>query len=279
MKIILSISFILLFSCFGFSQNSLSEDFFKSELNLKSSEGSDLISQPYSKKSFLEKEQFKKEKTVNSYFGAGYSFVIFTNSKLNSLYPLFDTRSGSFLSEVNLFYGFAIAKAVSLEFEPSFLFTSSSKNLSTELLQPHTPNGTDTIVISSNIGMFAIPFMVNARFFPFYKMSKSFARLFFLGGGAGAIWIKEDYDNFYTSDPNNYYTGYYYGGITESTSQWQPMFRVMLGFTGTGGQFGFGGEVRYNIVPLTQENNVPFVTRISPNFNSIDIVLRGYFSL
>jgi hypothetical protein len=40
--------------------------------------------------------QLKKRKTVNSYFGAGYSFVIFTNSQLNEIYPILDTRNGGF---------------------------------------------------------------------------------------------------------------------------------------------------------------------------------------
>jgi hypothetical protein len=57
------------------------------------------------------------------------------------------------------------------------------------------------------------------------------------------------------------------------------MFRGMIGFTGTGGQFGFGGELRYNHVPLTKETSVPFATRHASNASSVDITLRFYFSL
>lgn len=223
--------------------------------------------------------QLKTRKTVTSYFGAGYGFVIFTDKELNSLYPFLDTRNGTFLTNITLFYGFAIAKAVTLEFEPGILFTSSTKTVSTNTGRTHRTSN-DTMAYSSNIGMFAIPLALNVRFFPFFKMSKSFARLFFIGGGAGAIWVKEDYDNYYTDDPNLYTGGFYgYGGISESSSQWAPLFKAMVGFTGTGGQFGFGGEIRYNIVPLKEEEGSPFRTRIASNFNSVDITLRFYFSL
>src|SRR3990172_3940416 len=105
---------------------------------------------------FKETIQLKKRKTVNTYFGAGYSFIIFTNSSMNSLYPLLDTRNGTFLTDINLFFGFALGQAVALEFEPSFLFTSSSKTIVTNTGIPHTQTN-DTMAYSSNIGMFAIP--------------------------------------------------------------------------------------------------------------------------
>jgi len=223
--------------------------------------------------------QLKKRKAVNTYFGAGYSFIIFTNSQLNELYPLLDTRNGTFLTDINLFFGFAIAQAVALEFEPSFLFTSSSKVIRTFTGIGHNNVATDTVAYSSNIGMFAIPITANVRFFPFFKLT-SYARLFFIGVGGGMAWIKEDYDNYYTHDPNLNTGGYYgLGGISESTSQWAPVIRGMMGFTGTGGQFGFGGEIRYNIIPLKEELHSPFRTRIATNFNSVDINLRFYFSL
>lgn len=223
--------------------------------------------------------QLKKRKTVTSYFGAGYSLIIFTDRELNSLYPVLDTRNGTFLTNISIFFGFAIAKAVTLEFEPAVLFTSSSKSISTNTGVTHFSSN-DTIAYSSKIGMFAIPLGINARFFPFFNMSKSFARLFFIGGGAGMIWVKEDYDNYYSDNPNLFIGGYYnYGGRSETTSQWAPMFRAMIGFTGTGGQFGFGGEIRYNIIPLKEEAHSPFRTRVATNFNSVDINLRFYFSL
>jgi len=124
--------------------------------------------------------------------------------------------------------------------------------------------------------MLAFPLAVNARFFPLYKL-KTFGRLFFVGAGAGTIWIREEYDNIYNNEPGGvyYYSDYY---RTESTSQWAPLFRIMTGFTGTGGAFGFGGELRYNFVPLKQSNE-PFATRYAPNYNSVDLSLRFYFSL
>ncbi len=222
--------------------------------------------------------QLKKRKSVNSYFGAGYSLIIFTNSLLSEVYPILDTRSGSFLTNISLFFGFAIAQAVAMEFEPALLFSNSSKTVRTSLGKPHTANSNDTLAYSSNMSLFAIPLTINVRFFPFFKL-KSYARLFFIGGGGGVAWIKEDYDVLYSNNPS-LPTGYYgYGGVSETTSQWAPVIRAMIGVTGTGGQFGFGGEVRYNYVPLKQESASPFRTRVASNFNSVDITARFYFSL
>ncbi len=229
-----------------------------------------------SEKSFLDKSfQLKTRKVVTSYFGAGYSFIIFTASNMNKAYPVLNFSSGDFLSEINIFYGFSIAKAVTLEFEPSILFTRNNRTLHIELKEPVSGF---SWVHPSSLSMLAFPLAVNARFFPLFNL-KGFGRLFFIGAGAGTAWIREEYDNYYNNNP---------GGIfisndpflfrTESTSQWAPLLRIMTGFTGAGGAFGFGGELRYNIAPLKQTNE-PFVTRYSPNFNSVDLTLRFYFGL
>ena len=230
-------------------------------------------------KSFLDKSyQLKKRKTVTSYFGAGYSFIIFTAKYMNNAYPVLNFNSGDFLSEINIFYGFSIAKAVTLEFEPSILFTRNNRVIHIELKEPLVIGSSSyTWAHPNSMSMLAFPLAVNARFFPLYKL-KSFGRLFFVGGGAGAVWIREEYDNVYNNSPAGYYYGENYYFNTESTSQWQPLLRVMAGFTGAGGAFGFGGEVRFNIIPLTQSKEA-FVTRYSPNFNSVDLTLRFYFGL
>jgi hypothetical protein len=216
--------------------------------------------------------QLKKRKIVSSYFGAGYAFIVYTASDMNKAYPVLDFSSGDFLSEINLFYGFAVAQAVTFELEPSILFTRNNRVVDRPLNE--LVNG-NAWVHSSSMSMLAFPLAVNVRFFPLYKLN-TFGRLFFVGGGAGAVWVREEYENFY----NNSSAGFYYGDYfrTESTSQWAPLFRIMTGFTGTGGAFGFGGELRYNFVPLKQTNE-PFATRYAPNYNSVDLSLRFYFSL
>jgi len=218
--------------------------------------------------------QIKKRKTVNSYFGAGYSFMIFTAKQMQDAFPALDTRSGSFLTDINLFFGFSIAQAVSLEIEPTILFTSNDKIIDYKLTTPVLGREYGHTVTNS---LLALPLMLNVRFFPLYKL-KTFARLFFIGGGAGAIWMKEENDIYYNDNPIGIY-GNSDIFASQSSSQWQPMFRVVTGFTGSGGAFGFGGEVRYNIIPLTQVTSVPFATRQASNANSVDITLRFYFSL
>jgi len=233
----------------------------------------------YDTKSLLDKSyQLKKRKTVTSYFGAGYSFIIYTANFMNKAYPVLNFSSGDFLSEINVFYGFSIAKAVTLEFEPSILFTRNNRAIHIELKEPLVVgSNTFTWAHPSSLSMLAFPLAVNVRFFPLFKL-KTFGRLFFIGAGAGAIWIREEYDNYFNNSPTGYLIGENFYFNTESTSQWQPLLRVMAGFTGAGGAFGFGGEVRYNIVPLTQSGE-PFVTRYSPNYNSVDLTLRFYFGL
>jgi len=220
--------------------------------------------------------QPKKRKTVNAYVGAGYSFVIFTSSDMNTAYPVFDTRKGDFLSEVNLYFGFAVARAVTIEFEPSILFTSNDRLLRFDYNPPiNYRGGNYSYVYGYNIGLLAFPVLVNARFFPAFQ-SNTFARLIFIGGGIGGAWIREEYDHYYSNTPG----GPTYSDLfaTESTSQWRPVFRLMAGATGTGGQFGFGGELRFNIIPLST-NQEAFVTRQAKNMNSVDLTLRFYFSL
>lgn len=221
--------------------------------------------------------QIKTRKAMHMYFGAGYSFVIFTNGVMNTGYPLLDTRSGDFLSEVNLYIGIAIASALTLELEPSLLFTRNSRTDRLDLTTPVYYQGSYfNFDFPTYQGLTAFPIALNARFFPFFQQ-KSFIRLFFVGVGGGVVYIHENYDHNFTND-SLLYTGSYYYVPDQSTAQWAPLIRIMTGFTGTGGTFGYGGEVRFNIVPL-KNNGDPFRTRIAKNFNSVDIALRFYFSL
>lgn len=230
------------------------------------------------KSNFSKNYQLKTRKTVSSYFGAGYSFMIFTNKYMSTAFPILDTRNGTFLTNINLFFGFSIAKAVTLEFSPTILFTSNNKQVDYQL-NPKYTSGLNTYEYAhtGTNGIIALPLAINVRFFPMFKQ-KSFARLFFIGGGAGAVWVREENDVYYNNLPNTYFYGdVYRSGI--STSQWAPLFRIISGFTGTGGQFGFGGELSYNFIPLKQDTSQPFATRFAKDMNSVDITLRFYFSL
>ena len=246
---------------------------------LKSSEG--LLSEQKNDPEAVFKKNFqlKTRKTVTSYFGAGYSFMIFTNSYMSSAFPVLDTRNGSFLTNINLFFGFAIAKAVTMEISPSILFTSNNRQVDYALTPAKVINGSSyNYAHTSTNGIIALPIALNVRFFPLFKQ-KTFARLFFIGGGVGAAWIREENDVSYNNSPNTFY---YYsdpGQNGYSTSQWAPLFRALAGFTGTGGQFGFGGELSYNFIPLKQDISQPFATRFAKDMNSVDITIRFYFSL
>ncbi|MBE2218749.1 MAG: hypothetical protein IAE90_11125 [Ignavibacteria bacterium] len=224
--------------------------------------------------------QLKKRKTVTSYFGAGYSFMIFTNSFMSAAFPVLDTRNGSFLTNINLFFGFSIAKAITLEISPSILFTSNNKQVNYYFPNRYsTGSGSYLYGHTYTNGIIALPIAFNVRFFPLYKQ-KGFGRLFFVGGGIGAAWVREENDLYFNDNPNSIVVSgnqEYIPGL--STSQWTPLFRALTGFTGTGGQFGFGGEVSYNFLPLKQTSTEPFATRFAKDMNSVDLTLRFYFSL
>jgi hypothetical protein len=275
-KILMTKQILLIFVCLLFVNSVHSQNLPDLKLSEKNNSELSFNSRKFPLNVYEKVTQLPKRKSVNRYFGAGYSFVIFTDKTMNTAYPVLDTRNGNFLTDINLYFGFAIAQAVTLEIEPSILFTSNTRLVTFYLKQPVNINGTDYYYTNTNsLSMLAFPIVLNARFFPLFKLP-SFLRLFFVGGGAGMLWVREQYDNVYSNTPGGVYTS----GIlrTESTSQWAPLFRVMTGFTGTGGQFGFGGEIRYNIIPL-KESNDPFATRYAKNFNSVDLTLRFYFSL
>ncbi len=269
--------FVLLTGSFFAQQQSILKLSEKKSI-LKGEENTDFTLKSNSATDFSKNYQLKTRKTVTSYFGAGYSFMIFTNSYMSSAFPILDTRNGTFLTNINLFFGFSIAKAVTLEFSPTILFTSNNKQVDYALSTPKVINGSSYDYAHTRInGIIALPLAINVRFFPLYKQ-KTFARLFFIGGGAGAVWVREENDVSYNNTPSTlYYGDQEQNGIT--TSQWAPLFRIISGFTGTGGQFGFGGELSYNFIPLKQDMSQPFATRFGKDMNSVDITLRFYFSL
>jgi hypothetical protein len=198
---------------------------------------------------------------------------------MSDAYPVLDTRNGSFLTNINLFYGFAVAKAVAMEIEPTILFTNNDRIVDYHLGTPFMNQGDSlNYAHTTSNNLLAFPIVVNVKFFPFFSLT-NFSRLFFIGGGIGAVWIREENDAFFNNNP----TGFEYNVgelfATASTDQWQILFRAITGFTGTGGQFGFGGELRYNFIPLTEDLRLPFATRFAKNANSLDITLRFYFSL
>jgi hypothetical protein len=108
-----------LFLCIFYTLNIFSQTLPELKLNGNNNSFSSGSVSAESKTLYEKVTQLKKRKALNKYIGAGYSFVIFTDGTMNSAYPIIDTRNGSFLSGVNVYFGFAIASAVTLEIEPS----------------------------------------------------------------------------------------------------------------------------------------------------------------
>jgi len=111
---------IALLSCSVFAQQLPDMRLSESKNFLKNKENFEGYKEQDAKSDYKKNFQLKTRKTVTSYFGAGYSLMIFTNSFMSSAFPILDTRNGTFLTNINLFFGFSIAKAVTLEFSPGY---------------------------------------------------------------------------------------------------------------------------------------------------------------
>jgi hypothetical protein len=223
----------------------------------------------------------KKSKEPKSYIGIGYSFVGFTNKIMSIGYPFLDAKSGDFVSELNFYYGYNITKALAIEIEPSISFSRNYRYEKIDLIKPYFINNEfynyDFPVRKSYS---SYPLAVNLKLFPFSK-SKGFGRALFIGGSAGVIFVKEEYDHRFTNNVS--YVGSYdttrdVAANISSSSQWHSLFRALIGIRVSGRIIDFGGEIRYTFIALTS-NGEPFRTRIATNANSLDIALRLYYGL
>jgi len=227
--------------------------------------------------------QFARKKSGLFYFGAGYSFVFFTDNTVNNAYPAFDVISINFVGELMTFLGLRFSKYLALEIETSYMFCQNERNVAIGLNPPVTFPGNDSVAYTyahpTQLTMFAFPLLLNLKYFPF-QARKNFANRLFIGAGAGYLYVHESYDNVvYTLDQSQVTYPYTeFPVVTNMTNnQWLPLFRISAGFTGSGKVIGFGAEVRFNFAPIKKTTDA-FVTRTAQNFNSIDLSGKIYFN-
>ena len=211
--------------------------------------------------------QTKVAKRSGAYAGLGYSFLIYTNSDVSSIYPSFDFRTGSFNTEINPYIGMKLSDAVSLEFSPSIIYSKSGGSKGFYYQSVPTVN---YYYLPSPAYIFAIPLNLKMKLFPFTKSGSVISKGLFLGVSAGAMFIREEYDNqIYPNENMNVLLNI----KNVSNTLWAPNTLISIGYS-SDQQFSYGFELGYRFVPLSIKRDYPLATSLASNMNAVILNLR-----
>ena len=215
--------------------------------------------------------QIKDRSSSYSYAGGGYTLVFFTNGDVNDTYPVFNLSQSSFLSEINVFYGMRLSSSVAVEISPSFIFTTSESN---DGFYFTNQSGERSFYFPNEAKMFALPLNLNVKFYPFAGNPLLPTSNIYFGGGAGMMYIDEEFDNLLYTDS----TLTQFKRFEKTTnSQWTPNFSVFVGF-GSSAKFGYAFELGYRFVPLDGDATKPQTTSIANNMNSVNLSAKVMLS-
>jgi hypothetical protein len=215
--------------------------------------------------------QTKISKRSGAYAGLGYSFLIYTNPDVSGVYPSFDFRTGSFNTEINPYLGMKLSDAVSLEFSPSFIY---SKSGGSKGFYYQSTSNTNYYYLPSPAFIFAIPLNLKMRLFPFTKSSSVISKGLFFGVSAGAMFIREEYDNQIYSDEN---MNNILNIRNVSNTLWAPNTLFSIGYS-SDQQFSYGFELGYRFVPLSIKRDYPLVTSLAGNMNAVVLNIKIGFN-
>lgn len=214
--------------------------------------------------------QTKSAKRSGLYAGLGYSFLIYTNPDVTDIYPSFDFRTGSFNTEVNPYLGMKLSDAVSLEFSPSIIYSKSGGSKGFY----YQSTNTNYYYLPSPAYIFAIPLNLKLKLFPFAKSVSVVSKGLFMGISAGAMFIREEYDNqIYTNENMNNLMNL----RNVSNTLWAPNTLVSVGYS-SDQQFSYGFELGYRLVPLSIKRDYPLVTSLASNMNAVVLNIRIGFN-
>ncbi len=215
--------------------------------------------------------QIKQRSTsVSLYTGIGYKFVLLTNSQARDAYPFFQLSNGDFLKEIDGYFGAIINESYGIEFSPSYLFTNTinSKGFSFN-------DGTGSrFYVPADKRLFALPLNLKFKYYPMAKNYGSSLSRFYLGVGAGPMYINEQATNQIYSDASQLS---YLGSQTSEDSFWTSNFELMAGI-GSYSKIGYGFEISYRIVPLKASGTKPLITNIVSNFGSVNFAANIIYS-
>lgn len=213
--------------------------------------------------------QTKDREAGHSYAGIGYSLIIFTNSDVSNIYPVVNLNTSSFLSEINLSAGYKINRNIAIEFNPSFIFSSSNSNKGFY----YNDGINNYYYVPNKANLFSLPINAKIKLYPLAKKTFSFVNNIFIGFGGGPIYINEQYDNAVYETETTYHT---YPKLYETYSNnfWRYNAVISGGYDYSGA-IGLGFEFSYRIIPLAIHGPAPLITSVASNFNSVNLSVKA----
>lgn len=211
--------------------------------------------------------QLKDSKKSGLYGGIGYSFLIYTNSDVSDVYPSFDFRTNSLNTEISPYLGYRISETAALEFSPSFIYANSGGSKGFYYSSSVNPR---YYYLPSPAYIYAIPLNLKLKLFPFAKSGSILSKGIFFGVSAGAMFIREEYDNRIFTDET---TNYYVNTRNVSNTLWAPNSMLSVGYA-SNQQFSYGFELGYRFVPLTVKRDYPLITSLASNMNAVVLTIK-----
>ncbi len=215
--------------------------------------------------------QIKTRSTnTTGYMGIGYKFVFLTNPAARNAYPFFQLSKGDFLKEIDGFFGVNLNDRFGIELAPSYLFTNSVSSNG----YYYSNSFGKRFYLPLQTRLFAVPLNLKFKFFPFYKNYTSSFSKFYFGAGGGAMYIDEEISaQIYSGEDELNYLG----SKTYVNHFWTTNYEFAVGISSFS-KIGYGFELSYRFVPLNTELNVPLITSIATNFNSINFTANIIFT-
>lgn len=212
----------------------------------------------------------QRSASVVPYLGIGYKFVFLTNQAARDAYPFFQLSNGDFMKEIDGFFGVTIDEKYAIELAPSYLFTNSYNSDGY-----YFNNGTQNLFyVPTQTRLFAVPVNVKFKFFPFVKnYTSSLSKLYVMAGGGGMYINEEIAAQFYIDDTKFNYLG----ARTFENSFWTGNYEFAVGITSFS-KIGYGFELSYRFVPINNQSNIPVITSIASNFNSVNFTANIVFT-
>ncbi|MDQ3019237.1 MAG: hypothetical protein M3R36_01505 [Bacteroidota bacterium] len=212
----------------------------------------------------------QRSSSITHYLGIGYKFVFLTNQAARDAYPFFQLSNGDFMKEIDGFLGVNINEKYAIELAPSYLFTNS---LNSDGYYFNNSSG-NRFYAPTQSRLFAVPLSLKFKFFPFAKnYASSISKLYFMAGGGGMYINEEIAAQIYLDESEVTFLG----ARTFENSFWTGNYEFAVGISSFS-KIGYGFELSYRLVPITNQSNIPVITSVAKNFNSINFTANIVFT-
>lgn len=212
----------------------------------------------------------QRSANVTAYLGIGYKFVFLTNPDARSAYPFFQLSNGDFLKEIDGFFGVNVNEQYAIELAPAYLFTNS---VSGEGYYYNSNNST-RYYLPSQTSLFAVPVNMKFKYFPMAKNYTSSLSKGYIMVGGGAFYADEQISaSIYQDDQELVYLG----SRTFENTFWTYDFEFGIGISSFS-KIGYGFELSYRFVPINAKGDIPVITALASNFNSVNFTANIIFT-